>query len=100
MISWGYGGPGGARTHDPKIKSLVLYQLSYRPTPAALNAKPRRRSRRSAPCRLPRQYVRKIRSISVGSRVTVSASANRMRAFCGFRLSAIRIPASRNRVLR
>jgi hypothetical protein len=31
VISWGYGGPGGARTHDPKIKSLVLYQLSYRP---------------------------------------------------------------------
>ncbi len=25
------GGPGGDRTHDPKIKSLVLYQLSYRP---------------------------------------------------------------------
>ncbi len=26
------GGPGGTRTHDPKIKSPVLYQLSYRPT--------------------------------------------------------------------
>ncbi len=25
------GGPGGIRTHDHKIKSLVLYQLSYRP---------------------------------------------------------------------
>jgi hypothetical protein len=24
------GEPGGNRTHDPKIKSLVLYQLSYR----------------------------------------------------------------------
>ena len=23
------GEPGGIRTHDPKIKSLVLYQLSY-----------------------------------------------------------------------
>ena len=23
------GEPGGNRTHDPKIKSLVLYQLSY-----------------------------------------------------------------------
>jgi hypothetical protein len=26
------GEPGGVRTHDPKIKSLVLYQLSYRST--------------------------------------------------------------------
>jgi hypothetical protein len=26
------GGPAGIRTLDPKIKSLVLYQLSYRPT--------------------------------------------------------------------
>src|SRR6185312_399873 len=25
-----HGEPGGIRTHDPKIKSLVLYQLSYR----------------------------------------------------------------------
>ena len=25
-----FGEPGGNRTHDPKIKSLVLYQLSYR----------------------------------------------------------------------
>ena len=24
-----YGEPGGTRTHDPKIKSLVLYHLSY-----------------------------------------------------------------------
>ncbi len=24
-----FGEPGGTRTHDPKIKSLVLYQLSY-----------------------------------------------------------------------
>ena len=24
------GEPGGNRTHDPKIKSLVLYRLSYR----------------------------------------------------------------------
>ena len=23
------GEPGGTRTHDPKIKSLVLYRLSY-----------------------------------------------------------------------
>ncbi len=35
-----FGGPAGVRTLDPKIKSLVLYQLSYRPaaappTPAA-----------------------------------------------------------------
>ena len=30
----GDGGPGGARTHGPKIKSLVLYQLSYRPAGA------------------------------------------------------------------
>jgi hypothetical protein len=28
--SQSYGEPGGIRTHDPKIKSLVLYQLSYR----------------------------------------------------------------------
>lgn len=27
------GGPGGARTHDPRIKSPMLYQLSYRPVP-------------------------------------------------------------------
>ena len=27
-----FGGPAGIRTLDPKIKSLVLYQLSYRPT--------------------------------------------------------------------
>ena len=27
------GGPGGTRTHDHKIKSPVLYQLSYRPEP-------------------------------------------------------------------
>ena len=26
-----FGGPAGVRTLDPKIKSLVLYQLSYRP---------------------------------------------------------------------
>ena len=25
------GGPGGARTHDRRIKSPMLYQLSYRP---------------------------------------------------------------------
>jgi hypothetical protein len=25
----GPGEPGGIRTHGPKIKSLVLYQLSY-----------------------------------------------------------------------
>jgi hypothetical protein len=25
------GGPGGARTHDPRIKSPMLYQLSYGP---------------------------------------------------------------------
>ena len=25
------GGPGGARTHDPRIKSPMLCQLSYRP---------------------------------------------------------------------
>jgi hypothetical protein len=29
-IPWEFGEPGGNRTHDPKIKSLVLYQLSYR----------------------------------------------------------------------
>jgi hypothetical protein len=29
LITWGIGEPGGIRTHDPKIKSLVLYQLSY-----------------------------------------------------------------------
>ncbi len=29
-ISWRYfGEPGGTRTLDPKIKSLVLYRLSY-----------------------------------------------------------------------
>ncbi len=28
------GEPGGIRTHGPKIKSLVLYQLSYGLTPA------------------------------------------------------------------
>ena len=27
-----YGGPGGDRTHDLRIKSPLLYQLSYRPT--------------------------------------------------------------------
>lgn len=25
------GGPAGARTRDPRIKSPMLYQLSYRP---------------------------------------------------------------------
>lgn len=31
MIHCGkFGEPGGNRTHDPKIKSLVLYRLSYR----------------------------------------------------------------------
>ena len=25
-----FGEPGGGRTHDPQIKSLLLYQLSYR----------------------------------------------------------------------
>src|SRR4051812_29598201 len=29
MYSISHGEPGGTRTHDPKIKSLVLYQLSY-----------------------------------------------------------------------
>ena len=32
--TWGakrkFGDPGGARTHDPLIKSQMLYQLSYR----------------------------------------------------------------------
>ena len=32
------GEPGGNRTHDPKIKSLVLYRLSYGLTWAAINA--------------------------------------------------------------
>jgi hypothetical protein len=32
--------PGGTRTHDPKIKSLVLYRLSYG-LPRALNDKKR-----------------------------------------------------------
>ena len=41
------GGPAGTRTQDTKIKSLVLYQLSYGPTAPAFNAKPRRRSRRA-----------------------------------------------------
>ena len=31
------GEPGGTRTHGPKIKSLVLYQLSYGLTRAGLN---------------------------------------------------------------
>ena len=26
-------GPGGTRTHDPRIKSPMLYQLSYKPLP-------------------------------------------------------------------
>ena len=30
LVSITYGEPGGTRTHGPKIKSLVLYQLSYR----------------------------------------------------------------------
>ena len=40
------GEPGGIRTHGPKIKSLVLYQLSYGLSPrgGVLNATPRRRS--------------------------------------------------------
>jgi hypothetical protein len=37
------GEPGGIRTHDPKIKSLVLYQLSYR-LPVGLNDKASLRS--------------------------------------------------------
>jgi hypothetical protein len=32
-----HGEPGGTRTHGPKIKSLVLYQLSYGLTRAGLN---------------------------------------------------------------
>ena len=31
MVVKKVGEPGGARTHDHKIKSLVLYRLSYRP---------------------------------------------------------------------
>lgn len=27
-----HGEPDGIRTHDPLIKSQLLYQLSYRPT--------------------------------------------------------------------
>jgi hypothetical protein len=36
LVDWikGFGEPGGTRTHGPKIKSLVLYQLSYGLTPA------------------------------------------------------------------
>jgi hypothetical protein len=37
-----------------------------------------------------------MRVIVSGSLVTVSANANRIRAFCGFRLSAIRKPACRS----
>src|SRR2546425_1977877 len=37
-------------------------------------------------------YSAKMRVISSGSRVTVRASARSRRAFCGFRLSAIRKP--------
>jgi hypothetical protein len=29
MDTAGHGEPGGTRTHDPMIKSHVLYQLSY-----------------------------------------------------------------------
>ncbi len=36
------GGPGGARTHDPRIKSPMLCQLSYRPVPLQRTGKPRR----------------------------------------------------------
>ena len=49
------GEPAGTRTRDPKIKSLVLYQLSYGPTHTAglpavrgLNAMRPARSSRSA----------------------------------------------------
>src|SRR6185437_4177931 len=48
----------------------------------------------------PGQYVRNMRAISCRSAVTVNASESRMRAFCGFRLSAIRKPAVASRVPR
>ncbi len=31
LIDSKYGEPGGARTRDHRIKSAMLYQLSYRP---------------------------------------------------------------------
>ena len=43
------GGSGGTRTHDPKIKSLQLYQLSYEPAPLGAPYAG------SAPTKLPRQ---------------------------------------------
>lgn len=43
------GGPGGTRTHDPKIKSLQLYLLSYGPAPLGAPYAG------SAPTKLPRQ---------------------------------------------
>ena len=33
-----FGEPGGTRTHGPKIKSLVLYHLSYGLTPSDTDA--------------------------------------------------------------
>jgi hypothetical protein len=30
-VFWNHGEPGGARTRDHRIKSAMLYQLSYRP---------------------------------------------------------------------
>src|SRR6218665_202408 len=49
------GGPGGARTRDPWIKSPLLYQLSYRPlAPVLLSAgtsSPPPRSRHASPWR-------------------------------------------------
>ena len=31
QVFWNDGEPGGARTRDHRIKSAMLYQLSYRP---------------------------------------------------------------------
>jgi hypothetical protein len=39
LFHWLKGGePGGIRTHDPMIKSHVLYRLSYGPTSCHINA--------------------------------------------------------------
>ena len=39
MMSARHGGPGGARTLDPRIKSPMLYRLSYRPDRNSLLAR-------------------------------------------------------------
>ena len=37
-LGWRFGGPGGDRTHDLRIKSPLLYQLSYRPNSGQANS--------------------------------------------------------------